>query len=145
MIVHHANKSRFREDILSNRIEFNIPQTGKRVDFIVTGTLGGCPRDTRRQGPTSGRSARQGSECRTMDGFPSFSSADPSSTRSQDRCGERSLPFLRQPLKKSRISNLCVGSGAFTATQRVFKKLLESGLVRRVGKGPSTSYQLIQP
>jgi predicted HTH transcriptional regulator len=29
--------------------------------------------------------------------------------------------------------------------QRVFKKLLESGLVRRVGKGPSTSYQLIQP
>ena len=23
-------------------IEFNIPQTGKRVDFIVTGTRGGC-------------------------------------------------------------------------------------------------------
>jgi uncharacterized protein len=88
MIVYLANKTRFREDILSNRIEeivhdsfkgvlgktvgaselaswknslrhmdtvledagipdnagvaieFNIPQTGKRVDYIVTGTRG---------------------------------------------------------------------------------------------------------
>ena len=88
MIIYLANKTRFREDILSNRIEeivhesmkkelgksvgaselaswknslrhmdtvledagipdnagvaieFNIPQTGKRVDFIVTGICG---------------------------------------------------------------------------------------------------------
>jgi hypothetical protein len=38
MIVYLANKTQFRADILSNRIESNIPQTGKRVDFIVTGT-----------------------------------------------------------------------------------------------------------
>lgn len=32
-----ATQTQFRADILSKRIVFNIPQTGKRIDFIVTG------------------------------------------------------------------------------------------------------------
>lgn len=38
MIVYLANKTRFSEDIISHRIESNILQTGKRVNFIATGT-----------------------------------------------------------------------------------------------------------
>ncbi len=45
MIVYLANKNQFQADILSKRIEFNIPQIGKLVDFIVTGARhrGGLP------------------------------------------------------------------------------------------------------
>lgn len=34
MIVYLANKEKFRDDILSNRIEFNIPQSGHRGDEL---------------------------------------------------------------------------------------------------------------
>ena len=40
---------------------------------------------------------RMESECPTMDRFTSSSSADSFASHSQDRCGERSLPFLRKP------------------------------------------------
>lgn len=37
MIVYLANKTRFRADILSNRIEFDILRAGKRMDVVVAG------------------------------------------------------------------------------------------------------------
>ncbi len=49
------------------------------------------------------------SECPTMEGFKSFSWADPFASHSQDRCGERSLPFLRQPLRRVDLRSTRLG------------------------------------
>jgi hypothetical protein len=161
MIVYLANKSQFREDILSNRIEeivhepfqrqlgksvgaselaswkhslrqmdsvledadiphnagvaieFNIPQTGKRVDFIITGTRA----DRQRTAVIVELKQWQDAKATTKDAIVS--------TFVGGREREVNHPSyqawfyenkLTGTLKKSRISNLFVGSGAFTAT-----------------------------
>ncbi len=68
---------------------------------------------------------RMESECPTMDGFKSFSWADPFASHSQDRCGERSLPFLRQPLTKISHQNRSKdqSSRSFVATSPLRENL----------------------